>query len=386
MINIITAISMVTVCIITAALVILLSAFNGLESKIEELFSAFDPDLKVAPLTGKTIPVNQEILQQVKNTEGIQAFTQVIDESVLFVYNGQQYIGKIKGVEDSFLDMVRMDTLVYSGQPLLKSGKARFAILGEEIAAALDINVDDPTRLLTIYYPKRGKLDLFSPFRDAAIMPGGVFAIQQEFNQYAIVPIEMARLITRYEDEVTGLEIKLTAGADERKVKRELRNIFKDQISVKNRYEQQELMFKVLKSEKFAMFLIVTLILVIASFNLISALTMLIVEKKKDIMVLWSLGATFKKVKQIYVAEGTLVALIGASVGMVIGVAVVLLQYYLGFVKLGDGPDAQDYPVVIKIPDLCYIFITVVLIGFLASWLRMKSVRLGRSENVTLIK
>lgn len=377
---------MITVSIISASLVILLSAFNGLEGKIEELFNAFDPDLKVQPISGKTISINDEIFKKIKSIQGIDQVSGVIEESVLFVYNGQQYIGKMKGVDDAYLNMVRMDTLVHTGKPLLKSGKTRYALLGEELATALNIDVNDPTHFLTIYYPKRGKIDLFNPFKEAGIYPGGIFSIQQEFNQYAIVPIEMAELITKYENQVTAIEIKLNDISDESFVKNEIFQLLNEKVTIKNRYEQQELMFKILKSEKLAMYLIVTLILVIASFNLISSLTMLVVEKKKDIMVLWSLGATFSKVKQIYITESTLVAVFGAVIGLVFGVLIVLLQDYFGFVRLGNTPESGEYPVLIKFSDILIIFTTVTFIGFLASWLRMKSIRLNNQNQSSLLK
>lgn len=385
-INIITAISMITVCIVTASLVILLSAFNGLEGKIEEVFSAFDPDLKVQPLTGKTIPVTQEQLSATASLEGVEAFSRVVEESVLFVYNGQQYLGVLKGVDNTFPGMVRLDTIVRSGSPLIISGRSRYAVIGDEVATALGVNLNDPSHFLEVYYPKRGKMDLFNPFRESTIMPGGVFDLQQTFNRHVIVPIAFAENLTGYDNEATSLEIALKPGAGEGKVKRELKKIWGGNITVKNRYEQQELMYKVLRSEKLAMFLIVTLILVIGSFNLISALTMLVVEKKKDIMVLWSLGATFRKVKSVYVLEGTLVALIGAVGGLVIGTLVTFAQQQFGFVKLGDSPEAPPYPVAMKAEDFLSVFFTVLAIGFIASWLRMKGIRLSRPDNYTLLK
>lgn len=386
-INVITAISMITVGIITASLVILLSAFNGLESKIEELFNAFDPDLKVQPLTGKTMAVSDDNLETIRSLPGILRVTRVIEESALFVYDKSQYIGKLKGVDDAFLEMVKMDTLVRHGRPLLHSGRSAFALLGDEASNTLRVNYNSSEFLLQVFYPKRGKIDMLQPFRELAIMPGGEFDLQQQdFNRYVLVPLDFAREIMGYETEVSALEIQLKPGADESAVRRGIRGSLGAGVAIKNRYEQQELMYKVLRSEKLAMFLIVTLILVIASFNLISALTMLVVEKKKDIMVLWSLGTTFRRIKIIYVTEGTLVAVIGALGGLLLGGLVAFLQQQTGLIKLGNGPDAPDYPVVFHLMDFVIIFLTVSCIGFVASWLRMKGIRLSRPDNYTLLK
>lgn len=380
-------ISMITICIVTAALVILLSAFNGLEKTVVSLFSSFDPDLKITAVHGKSFEVSDSLLSELRAIPEVKYISKTIEESALLTSNEKQHIGLIKGVDSFFLQMVNIDTMLVEGRALLEDELNYYAIVGQGVASNLSINLETPGQFITAYYPKRGKVNLFDPFRKTTLTPSGVFFLQQEYNfKYVLVPFEVAEELIDYDGQCTALEIQVSDKKNISKVKKKLLQMVGENIKVQNQYEQHELMYKVMKAEKLAVFLIVTFVLIIASFNIIGALTMLVVEKRKDVMVLWSMGADFKTIQRIFILEGTLASIMGAVAGIIIGVITVLLQMKFKWVKLGNFEGAMPYPVDLQIIDVFIAFFTVLTIGFVASWLRMKSIHFHKDEYQTFLK
>jgi len=372
-INIISGISVGGVTIGTMALIIILSAFNGLDNLVRSLFNTFDPDLKITVAEGKTFSSEQENIKKLKAHEGILYLSEVIEENALLRYGEKQYIATIKGVGDDFVKMSGIDSMVYDGEFLLKDQKNSYAIVGQGIASTLSMGLNFITPI-QIYVPKRTKNVILTPdkaFNRKYIFPSGIFAIQQDFDsKYIIVPIDFARELLDYTVELSSIELKIDPSYNQDRVQKELQTLLGNEFEVKNRYEQQEFVYKIMQSEKWAIFLILTFILIIASFNIIGSLSMLIIEKKKDIETLRNLGANLKLIRKIFLLEGWMISILGAISGLILGSIICTLQQQFGLVKIQGGESfvIDTYPVSMEIPDFLFVFLTVLLIGYLAAW------------------
>lgn len=388
-INVITGISMLAILVVSAALIILLSAFNGLELAVKNIFNVFDPHLRVEPIQGKSIIISDEQLAAIKSWPGVASASLTIEENVLVIYQDKQQIVMLKGVDNAYFLQVPISSMISAGSLNTWNDNSNEAIIGEGLAANLQINLADFAHTIQVYFPKRGKVDMLNPFREASLLPAAIFSIQHEYtNSLIIAPLNFVANLTGYKakGEATSLEIALTNEKYVSSVRKNLQQLLGDKVQIKNRFEQHELMYRVMRAEKLAVFLIVMLVLIIASFNIVSVLTMLLVEKQKDILVLWSMGAGINRIKKIYLWEGMWVTLIGVTGGMILGALVAWLQMQFGWVKLGAYEGANPYPIQFVWTDFPLIFISVNLIGFLASWLRMKSVNLLRPQYMALIK
>jgi len=372
-INIISIISVIGVATGVSALVIVLSVFNGFDSLISKLYSTFDAEVQVKVVEGKTFSLNQPSISELKSLKGIAVFTEVLEENALFNYRDKKHLGLIKGVSRNYSELTGVDSMMVDGSFQLWRGSQPLAIMGQGVAYYLNANLAqfDP---LMIYMPKRGKASLLSPetaFAKKFIMPSGVFAIQLEFDsQYVIVPIEFARGLLEYNNnEVTAIEIKLKEGEDNDDFIKEAQDILGSNYKVLNRFQQNEVLYKTMKSEKFAIGLILTLILIIASFGIIGSLSMLIIDKRKDVETLRSMGADNDLIQKIFMAEGMLISLGGTIIGTLFGLFVCWLQITFKLVRLqGAGNFIVDaYPVDIQFFDISVILLTVIVIGFLAA-------------------
>lgn len=387
-INIISAISVFGVATGTMALIIVLSVFNGFESLIKSLFSSVDPDLKITLVEGKVFVPAEEMLQKLSSHPGIVMYSEVLEENALFTYGDRQHIGTMKGVDEKYELMTGLDTMLYDGKFQLSAGGNSSAVVGQGVAATLAIGLHF-VNPINIYIPKRtGRLSLNpeQAFNREYVFPAGIVAVEPEFDQrFVIVPIELSRNLLEYDNEVTGLEIKTGLGQNVNSIKKELQAFFGPEFRIQDRFEQQEWLYKVMKSEKWAIFLILSFILLIASFNIIGSLTMLIIEKKKDVVILRSLGANNQLIRKIFLIEGWMISFSGALIGMILGAAICYMQYTFGLVKLsGGGVFIIDaYPVEMQAGDFLWVFATVLFIGFLAAWypVRYISGRFISSEN-----
>ena len=375
LINIISLITVVGLTIGTAALIIVLSVFNGFESVIKTMYNIIDADFEITASRGKTFHFSEFPADKVKEIEGIKGMAEVAEEDVLYKYRDDQYIAKIKGVSKKFPELTGIDTMLVDGSFLLQEGDADFAVAGAGVAWYLGINIRSITDLLNVYVPKRGKpssFNLANAFNVEAIHPVGVFSVQQEFDeQYVIVPLRFVRKLLDYTDEVTSVEVFLRPGTDEEQIEDQLEKILGPDYVIKNRFRQNETLFKLLRSEKTAIFFILVFILILTSINMIGSLSILIVEKLKDIAVLKSMGATKKLVFRIFMSEGLLISLLSSVAGLLLGFLILYLQQRFGFVKLGSGEGdfiIDAYPVAMKWKDFIYVFATVMVIGALATW------------------
>lgn len=377
-INVISGISSVGVMVGTVALVFVLSIFNGFEVLFSDLFSAFDPDLKITKNEGKIFSLDDPKFEQLRDHEAIAVFTEVIEENALLKFKEKQMPALIKGVSADFKQMTQIDSIMFDGAFILFDGAFERAVPGTGVASVLGLGAHfiDP---LYIYAPKRtSKINLLRPensFNQSATFVSGIFSVQQnEYdNQYVIVSLNLARSLFEYDAEtVSSIEIKLTDGADAENSQKAIQQILGEDFLVKNRYEQQESYFNIMKVEKWITFLILSFILLIASFNIIGSLSMLIIDKKDDIVTLRSLGADNRLIKQIFLLEGWMISFVGAGVGVVIGSIISLLQEKIGFIKLGAGFIVENYPAVTQLSDILLVFLTVLLIGFFAAWYPVK--------------
>jgi lipoprotein-releasing system permease protein len=356
------------------ALIIILSVFNGLETMVNAIFNKFDPDLKIIAAAGKTFIPDTARLKLLATVEGLSCYSLTIEENALLKYGERQYIATIKGVDENYAMVTNIDSSMYDGDFILKNEKGRnFAVPGIGVAQILGLRINFVEPLNIIVPRRTGSINITAdenPLKKIYIFPSGIFEVEKEYDsKYVYVPIEVARDLTENEEGVTSVEIKFAENADAEKVQRKIASIFGKGFIVQNRYEQQEIFFKVMKSERLAIFFILTLILIIASFNIIGSLTMLIIEKERDIEILKSLGADNNLIRNIFIFEGWLISIIGALTGIILGFLICWLQQTFGLVKLQSASLMMNaYPIVMKLKDFIVVPLTVLLIGYWAAW------------------
>ena len=381
-INIISAISVTGVAIGTMALIIVLSVFNGFEKVVVSLFNSFNPDFQVTAKTGKTFSPDSLTLVRIRQLPGVITLAEVIEENALMKYKEKQYIVTLKGVPDNYGEMSRLDTMMEEGEFRLRSGAGEYAVLGYGVAYYLDARLNDVVTPVSVFVPSRSGtpgVGLDQSFRQEAIFPSGFFSIQQDYDvKYAIVPIGFMRRLLDYRTEVSSLEIKTAPGADAGMIRSRVQSLLGGGYLIRDRFQQQELIYKIMKSEKWAIFLILAFILLIATVNVIGSLSMLILDKRKDIAVLRSLGANDRTIRRIFMAEGLLISFTGAVAGMILGTVICWLQLRFGIIKLG-APDStfviNTYPVSMQPADFGLVFLTVMVIGILAVWYPVHNIR-----------
>jgi lipoprotein-releasing system permease protein len=372
-INIISAVSVAGVAVGTMALIIILSVFNGLELLVTTIFNTFDPDMKISAAEGKTFIADTAKLKMLSNINGVCCYSLTIEENALLEYEEKQIIGTIKGVDENYMRVSNIDSSMWEGKFMMKSENGRpWAVPGIGIAQYLGIRISFIHPIL-IYVPRRTTdtdTDPDKAFHRDFIFPSGIFRVEQSYDsKYIYIPLDFARNLIEKPEMSGAIEIKLSGGADAGTVQKEIKKLFGDGFIVQNRFQQQELFYKVMQSERLAIFFILTLILVIASFNIIGSLTMLIIEKDRDIEILKSLGADSNLIRKIFIIEGWMISIIGAAAGLLLGFVVCWLQQRYGFIKLNsDSLIMNSYPIVLKLKDFIIVPATVLLIGYWAAW------------------
>lgn len=372
-INIISGISVFGVSVGTMALVIVLSVFNGFDQVVKSLFNAFDPDIKISAAEGKTFVPDESVTAEILSLPGVEALSEVLEENVLLMYGEKQHIATIKGVDESFIEVTGIDSMIYDGSMKLKDRNRPYAVVGQGVAYNLRIGLSfvDPLFVYTI--DRKAKFNMAQPeesIRRDFIYPSGIFAIEQDFDsRYIIVPIEFVRELLSYDKEISFMEIKLDPRFPADKVQSSITSVAGENYHVKNRQQQNAIFYRVMKSEKWAIFLILTFILIIASFNIIGSLSMLIIDKKKDIVTLRNMGATNRLIERIFLVEGWLISLIGSLLGLTLGTLFSWVQQRFGLIRLqGSGTFVIDsYPIKIEGIDILLIWFTVLLIGLIAA-------------------
>lgn len=386
-INIITLVSVVGVMVGAMALVVVLSVFNGFEKLILSLFNAFNPDIEISLVEGKTFSLEHFPAEELQDIPGVLLYSEVLDETALITYLDLQHLITMRGVSESFRGITGIDTLLVEGDFILEQGDFDYIVLGQGVSYFLGANINDMLNPLTLYIPKRGRTLSLQPmqaFNATSNFASGVFGIQSEFDlEYVIVPIRLARRILDYNDEVTSIAVHIDSQYSHQQVQNEIEQLLGNEYLVKTRFQQQEFLYKIMRSEKWAIFFILGFILVIAAFNVIGSLTMLVLEKRKDIQILHSLGASNKVIKKVFLLEGIMISLGGALAGIVLGAVVCWLQIQFGLISIqAEGSFIIDaYPVVMKLTDFMLVTITVFCIGLLASIIPVKNISVLLNKN-----
>ena len=377
-INIISVISMVGVAVATMALVIVLSVFNGFHDMVASFFTQFDPQLKVVPVEGKTVASDDPVLTELRQLPEVDVATESVEDMALAVYAGHQAMVTVKGVDDNFSSLTHINEIVYGdGQFQLHAADLEYGTIGIRLAQELGTGVRFG-QYIHIYAPRRdGQLDLSNPQEgfevDSLIMPGVVFATRQgKYDRdYIVAPIGFARRIFDQQGMLSSLELRLKDGSDLTSVKRQMRRIAGDRFRVLDRYEQQADTFRIMQIEKLLAYIFLTFILIVASFNIIGSLSMLIIDKKDDVATLRNLGADDRQIRQIFLLEGRMIAALGAITGIALGLLLCWLQQTFGLVGMGAESGmfvVNAYPVSVHYSDVLIVFLTVIAVSWLAVW------------------
>lgn len=376
-INVISAISVCGVALATLALVCTLSVFNGFQDLVTTFFTAFDPQLKITAVRGKVFDGQDKRVLQLKKMPDVEVYSESLEDNVMVQYQGRQAMAVVKGVEDNFDQLTPIDSILFGrGDLLLHDEVVDYAIPGIQLLSTLGSGIRflDP---LEIYAPRRGaKVNMANPstaFVTGNLFSSGlVFAVNQEKYDasYILTSIDFARRLFQYTTEVSAINLKLKAGADTDAVKKHIQDLLGDDFLVQDRYEQQADTYRIMEIEKLISYLFLTFILMIACFNVIGSLSMLIIDKRNDVVTLRNLGASDRQIVRIFLFEGRMISFFGAFAGVVLGLLLCWLQQEYGLIALGSSGSfvVDAYPVSVHASDVLLIFITVLLIGFLSVW------------------
>lgn len=377
-INLISGISAVGVAVATMALVVTLSVFNGFHDLVATFLTAFDPQIQVVPTLGKTAPADDPVLQKIRTLPEVDVATESVEDQALAVYQGKQAMVTVKGVDDNFDQLTHINDILYGdGEFSLHAANLEYGTVGIRLADQLGMTADWDG-YLNIYAPQReGQLDMMNPtegfVEDSLISPGAVFMVRNAKYDanYIVTSIGFARRLFNQQGMLSQLELRLKPGSNLDAVKAEMREIAGEKYRVLDRMEQQADTFRIMKIEKFIAYIFLTFILAVACFNIIGSLSMLIIDKKEDVTTLRNMGATDKQITRIFLFEGRMISVIGAVIGILLGLLLCWLQQEYGLVALGQSSGSfvvDAYPVSVHPEDIIVVFLTVVAVGFVSVW------------------
>ncbi|VDR34213.1 Lipoprotein-releasing system transmembrane protein lolC [Alistipes sp. cv1] len=376
-INIVSGVSAFSVAIPVMAMVILLSVFNGFEGLIKSMYRSFDPDIRITPVRGKVFPIDSLPRERFLAIDGVRDAAYALEDNAVFEYRDRQAFGTMCGVDSLYRQVVPLDSLRTEGVFQLQFGDFPEAYVGQGMAYALGIrvNLNSP---ISVYVPRRGRVSPLLPYsfyKKQNIFPSGVFALEAEVDgKYVIVPLHFAQQLLDYPGQASSVAIRLEADASPQRVQQQIGQWLGDDYKIQSRYQQKESFYRIMMYEKWGIYFIILLVLVIASFSLIGSLVMLIIEKRKDSQTLVTMGADTKLLRKIFVAEGMLIYLIGAGGGLLLGVALALAQQHFGFLKLSGETFLIDaYPVEVHPSDLAWVIVTFVSVSYLISVLTVRA-------------
>lgn len=377
-INIISLVSGTAMLFGTMALILVLSVFNGLEDLVKSLYAVFYPDIAISATEGKTFNITNDLRQQISTINYIDALSFTLEENALLEYGEQQHICTVKGVDKNYFNVVqKFDTFIVDGKKILQKDSINYCIVGVGVAQKLGMNAGQAFNPLAIYMPKKTSSSFASmenAFNKSYISPAGAFAVSDEFDsRYTFVPLDFFQHLTDNESKASQVEIRLKDKSQTANVIQILQQKLGKDFTIKSRYEQNEVLYKILKSEKWITFAILVLIMIIAAFNIIGALSMLVLEKKKDIATLTALGIHKKNIIKIFLLEGILMSCVGAAIGMLLAFIICILQQKVGLVPMpGESFLVQYYPVKMNISDFAVVALVVIIISFVAAYLPAK--------------
>ena len=372
-VHLLSIITQVGIAIGTAALVLVLSVFNGFENLVLDMYNVFDPHIKITSAEGKNFQ-NKKIIDLLLLEEEINVFSSVLEEKVLVEYNKKQYLATIKGVDTNYNKLTNFDSILVNGDYIDNFQKTNVAVVGRGVAYYLSMNIGSFFENMTIYLPNRNSknmLKIENAFVSSSISPVGIFGVQQEIDsKYIITPISFVQNLIQKQEYVSAIEINLKEKSKMLDFQKMLSEELGEKYLIKNQYQQQDFLFKILNTERLVVLLILIFIMIISAFNIISSLAVLIIDKKKDIDQLNNLGLDKQSIRKVFTYKSMLGVLSGSFFGLLFGFSLAYLQQEFGFVKMGAGSFVIDaYPVKILLKDLIFIQIIVLLIGFVASLL-----------------
>jgi lipoprotein-releasing system permease protein len=376
-VHIISGISLTGITVCSFALIVILSVFNGFQETVSKLYNVFDSDLKIIPDKGKYFDLSKAKTDAIKKLPNVIAVTPVIEENALLKYKDKQTIASFKSIDPPYLRSMHIDSMIEQGDAVIRDGERSYTLVGTGVAAKLSLPGRDDFNPLQVFVPKRGEISFLNPesaFNKRSISVSGKFSIVQEFDEkYIILPLSFARMLEEQPTAMTAFELKTGKDADIEKIRSRVKAIIGPGFRVLDRFEQQPTTFKVMKSEKFFVYMMLSFIMVIAAFNMIGALLMLAIDKKQDMMAILSMGGTEEMLRSILFYEGLMLSIIGGVAGIILGGIVGFLQKQYGFIKISGAGDSSTfvlnaYPVAFKPTDFLLVFITVIVLGFAASW------------------
>ncbi len=383
-INIVSGVSAAAVGVVTAAMVCVLSVMNGFGSLIETMFSQFDPQLRITATTGKSFSITDESIQSVIALPFVELVSQTIEETALIRYQEHQLPAHLMGVDDNFRQLTSIDSIITDGKYSVYDGAFERAVLGRGLAGQIGINAHFVGGL-HIYAPKRTeRVNLMRPdqsFNEATVFISSTFAVNQVKydDAYMLISLPLARELFDYDSvTVTALNLQLSPSISTKRAKKQIQHLLAEKYVVQDRYEQQADFFRILKIEKLLTVLLMTFILLIACFNIISSLSMLIIDKKADIRILSNLGADQTTIRKIFLFEGWLICSLGAAIGLVVGLFLSLIQEHFGLIKLGNGTEyvISSYPVEVQAVDILIVAVVVLLLGLISAWYPVRKLRI----------
>jgi len=368
-INIITWISILGITIGTAALILILSVFNGFESLLSSLFDSFNPDMKIVLDEGKSFYIDDETVKQIKAIDGVMAVSKTIEETALFEYKDAQEVGTIKGVDSEYHNATDIYTTVKRGDYILKEGNINYAVIGAGMRTKLGVNFNDVITPISIHMPLRKKVGLISnPFKTLEVYPSGVFSVQSEADlQYIISNYEFVNKLLSYENKTSALELRLQEDYEEDEIRSSIKALMGPGYVIKNSYQQNEAYLKIMNIEKWVSYLIASLTMVMIAFNMVGCLWMIVLDKRKDISILKSMGMSVRQIKEIFIAEGMLIGMVGVLIGTALALFMYFLQKQFGLVSIPDGFMVRSYPIELKLIDFAVVIATVLGISYIAS-------------------
>lgn len=368
-INIITGIAVFGVAVGTAALILVLSVFNGFEDLITDMYSRFNPDVKITPAEGKTFTPDSTMLAQLEALDGVEYVSKTVEEIAFFGYKDNRDFGVLKGCDENYAKVTAIDSTIRVGKYTLQSGERNFSVMGLGMYNKLGINIDDLFSPITIYMVKRRPVGMFEQqFRSRLAYPAGTFITQQDYDsEYVLTNLELAQELLALGEDIGAIEIKLDAGYASTRVLNQIKEIVGPKLEVKNRYQQQEAFMKLMQLEKWLSYAIVSLMLLLVAFNMVGALWMIVLEKKKDISILRSMGGTKELVRNIFLYEGVLLSVVGLVMGVVLTLGTYWVQTNYGLIGVPGEMMLDAYPVSLRWFDFVVVALTVVGIGLLAA-------------------
>lgn len=373
-INIIAWVSVAAIAIGTGALIVILSVFNGFEGLVKSLYSSFYPAIKIVPASGKTLLLTPAQLQAIGRTSGVAAYSEVVEEKAVLRYGDEPTIAVLKGVDSNYNRVTDVKGNIVRGRFDIGDDATYRAVLGLELEGALGVDVEHSMVPVTVYVPRRNVNAFVTPedaLNNGVLYPAGTFAIQQEFNsKYVITHINFLRsLLELKPDEMSALEVAAAPGVNQNELKERLQRQLGTSYKVQTRYEQNQSLYAIMQTEKWAVYVILSFIMIIAAFNMIGSLYMLVIEKEKDITILKAMGARKSLIMRIFLTEGLIIAGIGTLLGFVLGGGFCLIQQHFGIIRLeGTSFLVDAYPVSMHLADFGLVLVTILIIGLAASW------------------